>query len=338
MMEFRKPLISIIVTVFNTEAYLKRCLNSLIYQSYYFLEIIIIDDGSTDSSIKICSTYAKKDERIKLYTQENKGPAAASNNGLTRVKGEWIYFVDSDDWIDKDGLEGIVCMINKYPQAELIRCFNRRVFSESEVTLNVKYHKETIYSPIELISAGLMGGYKSSLFIKSNILKDNLLMFDEDLQIKEDMEFTFRVVLSCNWILVYNKIFYNYFIRSTSQIHKYSFLKAVDNINVPKKIYLFSLKYDNKAIRRFVYKKLNEGLTVFLLDIFKNEVISDTRFIKSNNIRKIINSYIKKTNLHICKRTIKNNILLLVASLPSRFQQPIIKYLLSIKKGLSSER
>lgn len=92
-------MISIIVPVYNVEPYLRKCLDSILDQTYRDLEILIIDDGSTDGSGAICDEYAGKDDRIKVFHTENKGLSAARNLGLDNATADWIGFVDSDDWI-----------------------------------------------------------------------------------------------------------------------------------------------------------------------------------------------------------------------------------------------
>lgn len=93
------PLVTIIVPVYNAEKYLERCLNSIVNQTYRNLEILLINDGSTDSSEEICSGYAQKDKRIQLFRQENQGQAAARNTGLDHMTGDYVAFVDADDYI-----------------------------------------------------------------------------------------------------------------------------------------------------------------------------------------------------------------------------------------------
>lgn len=92
-----KDLISIIVPVYKVEKYLRRCIQSIICQTYSNIEIILVDDGSPDRCPEICDEYASKDERIKVIHQENKGVSAARNAGLDAAKGEYVAFVDSDD-------------------------------------------------------------------------------------------------------------------------------------------------------------------------------------------------------------------------------------------------
>lgn len=95
-------LVSVIVPVYNVEQYLEKCIDSIINQTYKNLEIILIDDGSTDSSGKICDSYAARDKRIKVIHQENGGLAVVRNIGVSAASGEYIMFVDSDDYIDTE--------------------------------------------------------------------------------------------------------------------------------------------------------------------------------------------------------------------------------------------
>lgn len=98
-------MISVIVPVYNVEPYLRKCLDSILAQTHRDLEILVIDDGSTDGSGKVCDEYAGKDDRINVFHTENKGLSCARNLGLDEAKGEWIGFVDSDDWIEPDMYE-----------------------------------------------------------------------------------------------------------------------------------------------------------------------------------------------------------------------------------------
>lgn len=100
-------LISIIVPVYNVEKYLEHCLNSIINQTYKNLEIILVNDGSTDNSLEICESFKQKDSRIKIITKGNGGLSSARNEGLKIAKGNYISFVDSDDWIDADFIKAL---------------------------------------------------------------------------------------------------------------------------------------------------------------------------------------------------------------------------------------
>lgn len=109
-----KPKISVIIPVYNVEKYLVRCINSILNQSFENFELILVNDGSTDNSLEICKTYLNKDKRIKLVSQANKGLSAARNTGLSYAKGNYICFVDSDDFVEKDYLLLLLNSIEKY--------------------------------------------------------------------------------------------------------------------------------------------------------------------------------------------------------------------------------
>ena len=109
-----EKLISVIIPVYNVELYLRRCVDSVINQTYKLLEIILVDDGSTDSSGKICEEYSKTDNRIKVIHKTNGGLSDARNAGIEICKGDYITFVDSDDWIDPDLVKHLYDIIVKF--------------------------------------------------------------------------------------------------------------------------------------------------------------------------------------------------------------------------------
>lgn len=115
------PYISIIIPVYNTYLYLEQCLNSIYSQTYTNYEVILVNDGSTDQSPKVCDSYARKHNHTKVIHKENGGAADSRNIGLSRAKGEYIIFIDSDDfWSDRRCLEKLVFAIKNYPQSDFI--------------------------------------------------------------------------------------------------------------------------------------------------------------------------------------------------------------------------
>ena len=97
-------LISIVVPTYNNEKFLDKCVESILSQTYHEFELLIINDGSTDNTINVLQPYLKKDKRIKLHNTKNKGVSSARNLGISKAKGEYICFIDSDDWVEKDYL------------------------------------------------------------------------------------------------------------------------------------------------------------------------------------------------------------------------------------------
>lgn len=124
-------LISVIVAVYNIEKYIVRCIESIINQSYRELEIILVDDGSTDASGKICDAYAEKDERIKVIHRENGGLSAARNTGIEQASGQFIAFVDGDDWIDSVMYQEMAEQAEKNG-ADFVACRYRCIYRDSE--------------------------------------------------------------------------------------------------------------------------------------------------------------------------------------------------------------
>ena len=124
-------MISVIVPVYNVERYIDKCIKSIINQTYKDIEIILVNDGSLDNSGKICDYYAIKDKRIKVIHKKNGGLSDARNTGLDVAKGQYIVFLDSDDWVDKYFLEKLYNLSDKY-DADIVCCNFKNVYSENE--------------------------------------------------------------------------------------------------------------------------------------------------------------------------------------------------------------
>ena len=101
-------LISVVIPVYNVEKYLRQCLDSVLNQTYNYFEVIMVDDGSTDSSYDICLEYSERDDRFKSFHKENGGASSARNYALDKATGEYLFFLDSDDWIEKNTLERLI--------------------------------------------------------------------------------------------------------------------------------------------------------------------------------------------------------------------------------------
>lgn len=145
-----KEVISVIVPIFNTQKYLSKCIDSICNQTYSNLEIILVDDGSTDDSGKICDEYAKIDKRIKVVHKTNGGLSDARNKGLDIVSGEFVAFVDGDDYIHPDMYAILLQAMNDY-QSDIVCCDYRKVSEEEEITEDCTYGKCTSYRGKDVI-------------------------------------------------------------------------------------------------------------------------------------------------------------------------------------------
>ena len=153
--------VSVIIPVFNIEAHLQQCLDSVINQTLSDIEIICVDDGSTDTSPQILSKYAERDKRFRIITQENSGPGIARNTGLDQAKGKYVIFLDSDDWFELDFLEQVVKQAEA-TKADVIICRAVEFDTESNLELRSDWMLDTSRLPSNLIFSPK--GIASNLF------------------------------------------------------------------------------------------------------------------------------------------------------------------------------
>lgn len=157
----KRSLISIIVPVYNVEKYLKKCLDSLVNQTYSNIEIICVNDGSKDHSLSILKEYEKRDPRIKVIDKENGGLSDARNVGLKHVNGDYLMFVDSDDWIEKTTCEKTVSAIEKYHTDVVmwsyVREFGEKSLPKQIFDHNIYFDKKNTYRKIYRRFFGLYG-------------------------------------------------------------------------------------------------------------------------------------------------------------------------------------
>ena len=146
------PVISIIVPVYNTEKYLNRCVDSILGQSYDNIELILVDDGSTDSSFDICKSYQNKDSRVTAIHKENGGQGSARNIGLNVAKGDYIGFVDSDDFIDRLFILTLFDNLIKFDADISCVAYSREINSVDDKEIKIFYQPEIMYEHLKTIS------------------------------------------------------------------------------------------------------------------------------------------------------------------------------------------
>lgn len=205
-----EDLVSVIVPVYNVENYLRECLDSIVAQTYRNIEVILIDDGSKDSSGEICDEYADKDNRIKVIHKENGGVSAARDTGLDVAKGEWISYVDSDDYIEDTMLETLICLA-KENDVELAMCSFKDISECENVTqendIRIFSKDELIYNYVVrntdyCITEGIWDR------IYKRVLVDGL-RFKND-RINEDILYTMEVFTRAHKALYTSEKLYNY--------------------------------------------------------------------------------------------------------------------------------
>lgn len=212
IMEEIEITVSLIIPVYNVEKYLVQCLESAASQDYTSYEIVIVDDGSTDNSYKICRHYCENDSRIKLVHQENQGLAAAWQRGLQESSGEYIAFLDSDDWVDSRYLSEMVARGQE--GADLVCCNKMLEYGDWRIFLKERipagfYHGHGILEGIypKLLNDGTYLGrgitpHRCGKLMKKSLLEQNLKYCDKSVQYGEDLNILFPVVLDCQKICI----------------------------------------------------------------------------------------------------------------------------------------
>lgn len=230
--------ISVIVPIYNVEKYLDRCIQSIVNQTYKNLEIILVDDGSSDGSPLMCDEWKKKDIRISVIHKTNGGLSDARNKGLEVATGEYILFVDSDDFLELDACEKLMDSTknNKVDfVVGVIREINNDQISfqkRSNIKSNVVYNNEEFI--IDSINANEWYAPAVLNLYRSEFLKKNNLKFKVNL-LHEDMEFLPKIYLAADKILYLDYAFYNYEIRENSITTTNNYLKKTEDF-----LYIFS--------------------------------------------------------------------------------------------------
>lgn len=210
-----KYLVSIIVPVYNVEKYLRRCVNSIISQTYQNLEIILVDDGSLDSSSTMCDEFEKEDNRIKVIHQNNKGLSGARNTGLSLVTGEYVAFVDSDDWIDKDTIKYCMSLISRYNnKPDVVQFGIMNVYGLDDKLPKVKEKIEK-YSGKDILQNYMERITKTDSYCAVwRCVYLSTLVCNEKFRegkINEDIDYKYRVLRKANMLINSNVKKYYYF-------------------------------------------------------------------------------------------------------------------------------
>lgn len=208
-------MISIIVPVYKVEKYIRKCIESILNQTYKHFELILVDDGSPDNSGAICDEYAEMDSRVKVLHQENAGQASARNAGLEIAKGDYISFVDSDDTIETNMLEILAEMLEIHG-CDIAMCGHRIVRENEETKLSVQEYKVELMD-IEALWNEIFGSLNNAVWnklFKRDLLDD--IRFPLDLVHGEDLIFNLEYLIKCKMGAINRTPCYNYLKRNDS--------------------------------------------------------------------------------------------------------------------------
>lgn len=273
-------LISIILPIYNVEKYLDKCMRSVMNQTYHNLEIIMVDDGSTDSCPFLCDEYAKKDFRITVYHKENGGLSDARNYGIEKANGEYITCIDSDDYVDGNYIEYLYTLLKKY-KSKMAICQHRVLYNngavkensicDDELITNKDCIERMLYHDIIDTSAWAKL-YHRSLFENVRYPKGRLF---------EDISTTYALMLQCPKIAVGYEAKYNYIYHDNSIVNGAFNLKKLDLIDMTdemaKNVLAVYPDLRQAVIRRQVYARfstLNQMLNTSEYEEKRKELIS----------------------------------------------------------------
>ena len=213
------PAISIIIPVYNAEKYLRRCIESVLSQSFTDFELILVDDGSKDKSPQFCDEYASQDTRVRVIHKANGGVSAARNDGLDIAKGEYITFIDSDDWVERDYLS----TLSNYRDYDIVFFSHRLIYEDgyiSEFLFEAKEgDKQNIWEIVASLRKNAVGsnfyGYTWNKMFRRDIIEKYKIRFIEGLRISEDEVYTLDYCTHAKSIKVLPLCLYNYSVLGT---------------------------------------------------------------------------------------------------------------------------
>ncbi|MDO5340835.1 MAG: glycosyltransferase family A protein [Bacteroidia bacterium] len=201
-----KPTYSIIVPVYNSQEYLNGCLDSILAQENTDFELLLVDDGSTDESCRICDEYAERDARVRVFHKKNGGVSSARNYGIREMRGEWVAFIDSDDWVDAKYVPGTV-----FDADFIVQKWARRGDEFIDRQISRQRVSGDAYNQFMYENLG-DDVFRSpwGTFMRTCIIKENHLRFDENMRLGEDTVFMMWVAAYAKTVMVINEGTYYY--------------------------------------------------------------------------------------------------------------------------------
>ena len=290
-------MISVIVPIYNVEEYLPACIESIINQTYRNLEVLLVDDGSTDNSGKICDDYAEKDKRCIVIHQQNKGLSGARNTGLDNAKGEYISFIDGDDYIHPQMLEILYKEIEK-ENCDFAMISHKKVFNKLEQNKDIEGNINVIYLNRHVLISGL---YNKTNFLESDfqavwnklykkILLKNMIFKKNSC---EDIEFNNRVYLKTQSAVFINLPLYYWFQRSNSISHQpinLTFINRCDTYMLClKEIPQIDIQYKAFCLEK-LYKTIINVRHYSQKTLFKTYSNALVQNIKAQTIKEFVNN------------------------------------------------
>ena len=267
--------ISIIIPVYNLELYIKKCIESVLKQTYKNIEIVIVNDGSIDSSEEICKNYVQLDNRVKYYSKKNGGASSARNYGLKKATGDYVMFIDGDDFLyNEKVVEKLVEKLFNSDEDNNILFYRMSTYYDKikkyEVDAELFEHElDNINNQIfeKLVENGRFSISPCDKLIKLKYIKDNEIYFDENMRSCEDIDWSFRLYLKNKKYSLTNEVVYVYRKqRENSTTYKITETKITEMYKVIKK--WLDYNYENEFIKKIYinYLAYQYGILISLIN------------------------------------------------------------------------
>ncbi|GAA4274183.1 glycosyltransferase family 2 protein [Aquimarina gracilis] len=290
------PLISVIVPIYNAEKYLDRCIDSICNQSYKNLEIILVNDGSKDNSLAICNTFASKDHRIQIIDISNQGVSNARNTGLKTATGDFIQFLDSDDFMTKEYIETLYdCMQNN--EGDYVICGIKSLNNELEELdyWEAGNHAFDMKTPDEdvlyqLFDKFLMFGPVNKLY-KRGLLQKSNIFFDTSLSYGEDLLFNLEYLKLTSRIVVTNKVYWSYIqdnVNSLSKKRLNDKIEIVERLHTGILNFLKEIGIESYSFKSLLHNRMFDYVYNDMFAIAKDKSLDDKA--KRLNLKKLLNN------------------------------------------------
>lgn len=296
--EYINPLVSIVIPVYNVEQFLVQCIESVLNQSYANLQIILVDDGSTDSSSEICDSFKIKDNRILVIHQKNKGLSSARNASYSSIRGEFVLFLDSDDFIEKDTIEKLI-YIQRKTKADIV--ISNYFYSYDDYEKKAEQDEEELTSDVALFKLieGKIKNFAWGKLIKKEIVLNHL--FPEG-KLFEDYYWTHLVILDSKIIYLTSSSFVHY--RQRSDSISYSFnLKRLELLDAWQSRIDF-LNNNFPYLLNVFYQQIIPSFIALIWDTtrkMKKDRIKAFRIMKKFLLKNSLINYAKGYNILILK-------------------------------------
>lgn len=305
--------LSIIIPCYKVEEYLDQCLESVTRNKTEEIEIILVDDGSPDRVPQMCDEWAEKDSRIKVIHQENGGLSVARNTGIENSCGEYIWFIDSDDWIKEDAIDRIMHLINNYPEIDIFvfpLLWTYEGKGKDWMDINIKENKQVTGKEYLKIGRNTIGASPRNI-IKLTVLQSANIRFYPGI-IHEDGLFGNLIYNQANKVMVISSYVYFYRQRSGSIMHTISMKSSYSMITIHKELIKYMEQYvpihERPSFRFYYLKYFVKALTFtwgyrhnpeyqkFLSDIAEYRIEQCKKCAKDGNITAKIHSFILARN------------------------------------------